>query len=694
MNQFNYLLCVGLQSNVKSPVPNIDDVERSIKQASGKIKVARVLLHGGPQVGKTSVKRLIFNYPPLPKEEEQSTPLLEDPVRAISTRRMMSTDHKNLEEVDEAKLIQMIQKEVKSHLSKREEEKLRSSPSNSTSRGSKSLDVGIAPAKKKPQTSSNEASDVPSKIMPEVLTDIAKDLDSIGPDTPELFACQFAHLIDSGGQPQFSDLLPLIFQSESHDHMAVIPLSEKLDAKPCNCFNTGGKKVKFPDSLLLTHSQLIERVCQLAKASESKVMIVGTHLDQENTEEPLAEKERVLKSLFEKYQDNLIKNEDGNIIFAVNAMIPEGKVREEYAAALQKSILDFCCCDEEKTVPLRWMALELELSRRSKESGEIVDKAECDEIAKSLEIQDLDDALSFFTEIAVHYHYAEAVPGIIFTSVGSISSRLSAVVEASFLCNAKDRDSRRLQEKGELSTKYLTQLLSKQPKNDLLTNNDFLKLIRYLRILFNIDDDTLFIPSLLPVEASTLEKHDCFHPVPLACYWYDDDYQEVRILPQSFFHALIVELLQKRKQIRFVKTEQTRSSIVLRLKLESGNVCTINLVNRVFWLELFASKTTFSPNDIPFLAQTIQCCSQSVLKRLKLSSSLGDLRFGLLCPKKCGKMVPHLCESSGTGLVFRCLEDELCEWEEEDGARLFWISCLQNNREWSIIYIIISTLEL
>ena len=101
-----------------------------------------MLLHGGPQVGKTSVKRLIFNYPPLPKEEEQSTPLLEDPVRAISTRRIMSTDHKNLEEVDETKLIQMIQKEVKSHLSKKEEDKLSRSPSDSTSRGSKSLDVG------------------------------------------------------------------------------------------------------------------------------------------------------------------------------------------------------------------------------------------------------------------------------------------------------------------------------------------------------------------------------------------------------------------------------------------------------------------------------------------------------------------------------------------------------------------------
>ena len=644
------------------------------------MKVARVLLHGGPLVGKTSVKRLIFNHPPLAKKDEQSTPLLEDPVRAISTRRMMSTDHKNLEEVDETKLIQMIQKELKSHLSKRKRDEKSPDQSCSCDSDPTDLDDENGPPLKKFRPSLDETPEMPVE-MPLVLADIAKDLDSADPNTPSLVDCNFVHLVDSGGQPQYSDLLPLVFQSESHDHMVVVPLNDKLHQKPHNCVNRGGKKVEFPDSLLLTHFQLIERACQFAKASESKVMIVGTHLDQENAEEPLAEKERVLKSLLQKYQGNLVQNEDGTIIFAVNAMVPEGKVREEYAAALQKSILDLCCCDEEKTVPLRWMALELELSRRSKESGEIVDKEECDEIAMSLEIQDLDDALLFFTELAVHYHYAEAVPGVIFTSVGSISSRLSAVVEASFLCNAQDRDSRRLQESGELSTKYLIQLLSKEPKNDLLTNNDFLKLIRYLRILFNIDDDTLFIPSLLPVKASTLEKKDCFHPVPLACYWYDDDYREVRILPQSFYHALIVELLQKRKQIQFFKTKQTRSSIVLKLKLESEDECAIALVNRVFWLELFAEKDAFSPSDIPFLTQTVQCCSRSVLKRLKLSSSLGDLRFGLLCPKKCGKMVPHLCRLSGTGLVFRCLEDELCKWKEEDSARLFWISCLQKRRE-------------
>ena len=655
------------------------DVQRAIKQTSGKIRVARVLLHGAPMAGRTSVKRLMLNYPPLAKEDEQSTPLLEDPVRAISTRRMMSTDHKNLEEVDETKLIQMIQMEVKSHLSKREEEELRQSPSNSTSSGSKRLDVGIGPAKKKPLTSLNEASDVPSKIMPEVLTDIAKDLDWINPDTPSLFGCQFVHLVDSGGQPQFSDLLPLVFQSESHHHIVVTPLNEKLNTKPQNCINIRGKREKLPDALLLTHFQLIERVCQLAKASESKVIIVGTHLDIEDKEETLAKKNEQLKPLLEKYQGSLIPKDDESIVFAVNAMAPESKERKEYAAMLQGLILDNFCSNEEMTVPLRWMALELELSRCSRKSGEIIEKAECDEIARSLGISDLPGALSFFKENAVHYYYPEAVPGIIFTSVGAISSRLSTIVEASFLSRAQNRQDLRLQKTGELSLQYLFQLLSKAPKIKCFTTDDFVQLIMHLRIVFSIDDHTLFFPSLLPVDPKKKNKLDCYHPEPLVFYWYDTKYQEVRILPQSFFHALIVELLQRKEIIQLSKAEQTRSCIVLTLTLESKKECLISLVSRVFWIEAFADKQGFAFNDISFLTEIIQKSSQSVLQQLKLAYTFGDLQYGLLCPKKyCGIELPHLCKSAGTNSFLKCLADEHCKWEEEDRARLFWIKHLED----------------
>ena len=651
-----------------------------IKQVNGKMKVARVLLHGAPQVGKTSVKRLIFNYPPLAKEDERSTQLLEDPVRAISTCRMMSTDERNLEEIDETKLIKMIQMELKSHLSKRkEEETKRPAKHSSNAREIRKSDIESEIAKNSAKPlSMDEVSQMPPK-MPEVLADIANDLDSIDPkNTPPLFACQFAHLVDSGGQPQFSDLLPLVFQSESHHHIAVTPLNEKLNTKPQNCVNIRGQREKLPDALLLTHFQLIERVCQLAKASESKVIIVGTHLDKENKEEPLAKKNEQLKPLLEKYQGSLISKDDESIVFAVNAMAPEGKERKEYAAMLQGLILDDFCSNEEKMVPLRWMALELELSRRSRKSGEIIEKTECDEIATSLGISDLPGAMSFFNEIAVHYYYPEAVPGIIFTSVGAISSRLSTIVEASFLCRARNKEARLLQKTGELSLQYLFQLLSKSPKIKCFTTNDFVQLIKHLRIVFSIDDHTLFFPSLLPVDPKKENKLDCYHPEPLVFYWYDAKYQEVRILPQSFFHALIVELLQRKERVRLAKVEQSRSNIVLTLTLESKKECLIRLVSQVFWMEAFAEKCTFVSDDISFLTEIIQSSSQSVLRQLKLAGTFGDLQYGLLCPKKkCGIELPHLCTSAGTSSLQKCLEDEHCKWEEEDSTRLFWITHLE-----------------
>ena len=643
------------------------------------MKVARVLLHGAPQVGKTSIKRLIFNYPPLAEEDEQSTQLLEDPVRAISTCRMMSTDERNLEEIDETKLIKMIQMELKSHLSKRkEEETKRPAKHSSNARKFRKSDIESEITKKTMNLPKDEVSQTSSK-MPEVLADIANNLDSIDPKiTPPLFACQFAHLVDSGGQPQFSDLLPLVFQSESHHHIAVTPLNEKLNTKPQNCVNLRGKKEKLPDALLLTHFQLIERVCQFAKASESKIIIVGTHLDKEDEEEPLAEKNKLLKPLLEKYKGSLIPKDDESIVFAVNAMAPAGKERKEYAAMLQGLILDDFCSNEEKMVPLRWMALELELSRRSKKSGEIIEKAECNEIAKSLGISDLPGALAFFNEIAVLYYYPEAVPDIIFTSVGAISSRLSKIVETSFLSHARNRKDLRLQEKGELSLQYLFQLLSKAPKIKCFTTDDFVQLIKHLRIVFSIDDHTLFIPSLLPVDPKKEKKLDCYHPEPLVFYWYDSDYQELRIFPQSFFHALIVELLRRKEIIRLSKAEQTRSDIVLTLTLESKKECLIRLVSQVFWMEAFAEKRTFASDDISYLTEIIQKSSRSILQQLKLAGTFGDLQYGLLCPKKeCGKELSHLCTSAGTSSLLKCLEDEHCKWEEEDSARLFWIKHLE-----------------
>ena len=158
----------------------------------------------------------------------------------------------------------------------------------------------------------------------------------------------------------------------------------------------------------------------------------------------------------------------------------------------------------------------------------------------------------------------------------------------------------------------------------------------------------------------------------------------MRILPQSFYHALIVELLRKKESIRLNKSGQSRSSILLNLTLESGKECMVCLKNRVFWLEAFVEKRVFSPGDIPLLTQIIQSCSRTVLEQLNLTNALSNLQCGLLCPKKkCGIELPHLCASCGPDCSFKCLENQTCRWNEQDDARMLWISCLQQKGEYN-----------
>ncbi len=58
------------------------------------------------------------------------------------------------------------------------------------------------------------------KILSEI-AEIRQEVDSVAPDSSSLFDCHHVHLVDSGGQQQFSDLLPLILQSQSH-HQFII----------------------------------------------------------------------------------------------------------------------------------------------------------------------------------------------------------------------------------------------------------------------------------------------------------------------------------------------------------------------------------------------------------------------------------------------------------------------------------------
>ena len=151
-----------------------------------------------------------------------------------------------LEHVDEKKLMNMIA----AHISQQKEE---SSPDASVTQGSQSSrktpelripssniqtihtdQVGRSEVELNMTTeySSNHFS-IPTTDVEEsdVIKGIATELDNVTKCSSNLFSDRWFHIVDSGGQPQFSDFLPLMFPKVSL-HMVVIRLDEKLDDKP------------------------------------------------------------------------------------------------------------------------------------------------------------------------------------------------------------------------------------------------------------------------------------------------------------------------------------------------------------------------------------------------------------------------------------------------------------------------------
>ena len=657
-------------------------------------------LHGAPCSGKTSAKRLLLDLPPL--DRANSTILLEDAVKAIwniGTIKVTAVNDSclELEVMDGKKSIQMIQREIQKFLAENKEASQEKSKSNKesspasprhTTNDTVHDDRPVTPTPGPSHSSPDKDKSSPPPITKfanpsrsEVLRDIATDLDSLesSTDGPTLFECHHINIVDSGGQSQFSNLLPLVFLSQLHHHLVTIRLDQLLSDKPMNCYIRDGTIHQLPEHLVLNNYQLIERVCQLAAGSQSYVIIIATRLDDQNTEEPLAKKNKLLKPLVQKYANNIVLNEQGDPIFAVNAMAPVGEERKGYTRMLQKVILDAPVLTtnttdhEEKDgidVPLRWIVLEQELNRQSEDVG-VFEMTKTVSIANDLQVKKLTEALNFFKELALLYHYP-VLPDKVFTSITPISQRLSEVVEATLVHEGGPRtyEHQKLQRTGKLSKSFLVRLCRKLPPNEYFSLDDFVSLMIHLRVFFPIDPDTIFIPSLLPVEITEPLGKDLHEP--LLCYWMHDD-DEVRILPQSYFHALIVELLGRKETVKLDTTRNhSRSTIHLIAILASRKEYRLVVVDCDFWFEVFVDNSLeFKQREL--LLELIQSCTACVLEQLKLSR-LGELQYGLHCNsgKCCVEGARYLSKCMNRcKFRFMCLESGNF-WTDEESGRHFW----------------------
>ena len=239
----------------------------------------------------------------------------------------------------------------------------------------------------------------------------------------QIYKLQLILFLDSGGQPQFHEVLPAL----SHNIcliMLFLKLNERLD-HPCSTAFTDERGEWFDEqcpSLLTNQQMLVQLVHTMMSKPLPQVedkhpmfMVIGTHLDRidECEGETLDDKNDALANLFSDLDHVLIRN-GNDIIFPVNALKPD-KTSLEVFGQIRGIIAEMSSALEQNT-PLAWFMFQNDMIKYWEESGQgVVSMEECQAIAGRLKMdrQSLQAALIHFNTLSI-FLYTSVLPNLVF----------------------------------------------------------------------------------------------------------------------------------------------------------------------------------------------------------------------------------------------------------------------------------------
>ena len=259
----------------------------------------------------------------------------------------------------------------------------------------------------------------------------------------EFFRQKWLYVIDSGGQPQFHDLLPTFIHHVSAAAFFV-KLNEELQKKPkIEYYSEGGVLCGKPYKSPYTHLQTLQNCLQAVqsrhvineKSKCPELFFIGTHYDLESSNEPIKSKNEILipmlqqHEIFKGHLSYYSLGKYDQLLYPVNAKTP-GSKDKRVAANFRQDVLHRCHAEEHK-IPIRWFILELLLQYLAKDG--VISFKECVQVAYRLGMSEtrLRAAIDYLVKLSIFVFFSQFLPGVVFTTSQVLLNKITELVEHS-----------------------------------------------------------------------------------------------------------------------------------------------------------------------------------------------------------------------------------------------------------------------
>ena len=345
----------------------------------------------------------------------------------------------------------------------------------------------------------------------------------------ELFLYYSIRVVDSGGQPQFHEVLSIILRAVT-GIVSVFKLSESLDVHGEMVFYKDGVQANDSCKSYLTNEQVIRHdllAIQSVTSHSSReevpnIAFVGTFLDQQNAcpEETPDEKDKRLHSMItdilpEEMQQCVISSGGSlrQVTFRVNTKTPTDKDYQT-TGKLKEALMSLSQV-KPKNLPLKWCTYEVALRKLMEGlKRQVLSMQECEFLGYKLEFDppSLKACLHYLRKFHIISFY-NCLPNIVFGSCQVILDKITELVTYSLKLKKGNcallGAERKFHEQGILSEKILkSEACSNHYQQNLFTTNDLLKILKSLLIITEVGTREYLMPCVLEVS-------DIFPSAPL-----------------------------------------------------------------------------------------------------------------------------------------------------------------------------------